>query len=528
MEQQEILFDLPLENSAKAVPLRSFSDFLKEQEVHKDPEDKIRGCIQFMQQCLSREGPPSFKDFWEVRKLCLVLFKESLNPKVRSELWECYIGLTTEAYHLKEMMDTESSFAREQIESAIQDLEQNLQNFSSLLKQVPQIDLPEECARVAANSPSYDEWNQQLHLLHSFAERVHALRQEILKTQMRFRFKNKLLDKLMKLGDQIFPRRKELTQQLSTAFFNDVDSYANQSFSKELQEASGYLLKDTIKAFQFVAKQLYLSSEIVLKTKELLNQCWEKVQIKEKERKEQLAQKKDLFRANYEQLFKKLQELDEAFSSGKLPEHDLDASYTQLQQEMSAIELGRDEVRSIKHYFQQIKNRLVEKQNREYQEKKKVQDQLEEQRQKSFQLLKSEIQRVLEESADQETLLKKQAVFEEEKKGLALNESETEAIDSLMRQLKLALFDKCQEALFALSDTHPELADKLQELLDERKKMRQELKRELESVRKLSGGSGLDFEKAMFYRDLMESGKELLDRMESSIIEIEEKLFDLG
>src|SRR5262245_28088096 len=126
MEQQEILLDLPQETEKKSAPLLSFSDFLKKLELQKDPEEKIRTCILFMQQCLSREGPPSFKEFWETRKLCLLLFKESLNPKVRNELWECYIGLTTEAYHLKEMMDNESSFARQQIEAAIQDLEKNL------------------------------------------------------------------------------------------------------------------------------------------------------------------------------------------------------------------------------------------------------------------------------------------------------------------------------------------------------------------------------------------------------------------
>lgn len=462
MEQQEILLDLPQETEKKAAPLLSFSDFLKNLELQKDPEEKIRNCILFMQQCLSREGPPSFKEFWETRKLCLLLFKESLNPKVRNELWERYIGLTTEAYHLKEMMDNESSFARQQIEAAIQDLEKNLDQSSALAQQVCAIELPEECARAAAQSGSYNRYNQELHLLHSFAERVHALRQEVLKTQMRFRFKNKLLDQLMGLGDRVFPRRKELTQLLSQLFLTDVESYVERSFSKELEEQSGPALKDTIKAFQFVAKQLYLNAESVSKTKELLNQCWQKVQARQQERKSQLLQQKEADRALHQ----------------------------------------------------------------EHQEKRKLKEEIENERQKQFQLLKSEIQELLEAEIEADALQKKYSFFEEEKARLILQESEEALLDSLMRQLKIALFDKRQKALLA----QPEASDfghQLEELLDEKKKIRQELKKELESVRKQSGSSGLDFEKAMFYRDFMESGKQLLERLELSIIEIEEKLFDI-
>ncbi|HSX11891.1 MAG TPA: hypothetical protein VLF61_00170, partial [Rhabdochlamydiaceae bacterium] len=340
MEQQEIILDLPKEHEEKAVVSLSFSDFLKMMEMQKDPEEKIRNCIAFMQQCLSREGPPSFKEFWEARKLSLLLFKESLNPKVRNELWECYVGLTTEAYHLKEMMDNESSFARQQIESAIQDLEKNLHHFAVLAQQVPSLELPEECRQAAAQSGSYNRHNQELHLLHSYAERIHSLRKEVLKTQMRFRFKNKLLDQLMKLGDQVFPRRKELTQQLSQLFLNDVESYVDCSFPKEIQDSPA-IVKDTIKAFQFVAKQLYLSAEVVSKSKELLSQCWQKVQVRQQEQKE-------VGRTQYEQLSKKVLELEAAFSEGKLQEEALDAAYAQLQQEMSKLDLGREESRAIK------------------------------------------------------------------------------------------------------------------------------------------------------------------------------------
>lgn len=469
MEQQaEIPLDVMQDRAEASLKKERPFSFEIELATLKEPEEKIAFSLQFMQRCLSREGPPSFKEFWEARKLCLTFFKQTLNPKSRSLLWEKYIGLTSEAYHLKELMDQESSFAREQIEGAIKALEDNIQNITTLLNQAESLDIPEECYPILSNRNQYQLSYQEFYLLHTFAERAHALRKEILKTEMRFRFKNKLLDALTNIGDHLFPRRKLLMENLCDAFLVDIEKYAKGAFDRELQSGSIFTLKDTIKALQYVAGQLYFNSEPFAKTKKLLGECWEKIQVKERERRAHLAKKKEISRQNDEESAKR---------------------------------------------------------NQEEKEQKRIDDEIESQRRALFLAYKLELQNLIEASLDLELLQKKYDQLDEEKSALILNEQELVEISSLLREIKQKIFDQKQQLLFSLED--PEILDKLDDLLGERKKMRQELKKELESLRKASFGSGMDFERAIYFKDLLENGKQLLDKIETSIVEIEEKIFDL-
>src|SRR3989338_3855667 len=89
----------------------------------KIPEEKIAEGLKEMRCSLAQEGVPRFKEFWEMRKALLSLFKENLNPLVRSKLWAEYIELTVEARHLKEILEEESVFAMEQIGLAIESLQ---------------------------------------------------------------------------------------------------------------------------------------------------------------------------------------------------------------------------------------------------------------------------------------------------------------------------------------------------------------------------------------------------------------------
>jgi hypothetical protein len=78
--------------------------------------------------------------------------------------------------------------------------------------------------------------------------------------------------------------------------------------------------------------------------------------------------------------------------------------------------------------------------------------------------------------------------------------------------------------LLSLSEDDLKALDALKEVLDERKARRQEIKNQLEQYRKLLGGSGFDFEKAMMYREMIEAEKATLEKINASIDEIEEKI----
>src|SRR5690349_2092973 len=86
-------------------------------------EDKIQAILFFMKRCLSQDGFPLFKEFWDARKEILLLFKENLPPYLRAQLWKEFTELTYEAKKVRDILDERSLFHVEQIELAIQAVE---------------------------------------------------------------------------------------------------------------------------------------------------------------------------------------------------------------------------------------------------------------------------------------------------------------------------------------------------------------------------------------------------------------------
>ena len=105
--------------------------------------------------------------------------------------------------------------------------------------------------------------------------------------------------------------------------------------------------------------------------------------------------------------------------------------------------------------------------------------------------------------------------------------SEKQIVDRLFKQLKDIIDDKKEKTLLMLSEDDQKALDQLKDVLEERKLRRQEIKNQLENYRKLLGGSGFDFEKAMMYREMIESEKLTLEKINSSVEEIEEKIEEI-
>src|SRR3990167_6563154 len=123
----------------KTIESEDFKVFFLIFSEMKDPEEKIRKAIEFMRSRLSLSASPGFRDFWEVRKVCLPLFKENIFPRSRAELWQQYIDLSEEARRLKEILDEQSAFAYEQIDLAVQALVQDLSSYQAIIDQMPEI-----------------------------------------------------------------------------------------------------------------------------------------------------------------------------------------------------------------------------------------------------------------------------------------------------------------------------------------------------------------------------------------------------
>jgi DNA repair exonuclease SbcCD ATPase subunit len=122
------------------------------------------------------------------------------------------------------------------------------------------------------------------------------------------------------------------------------------------------------------------------------------------------------------------------------------------------------------------------------------------------------------------------AAFEEIQSQLAtleVSKMEKQQIERTLRPLKDLVADKKEQSLVNLSEDDKKTLENLRVVLQQRKERRQEIKNQLETYRKVLGGSNLDFEKAMQYRELVEQEKERLEKASAGIQEIEQKIEDL-
>lgn len=503
-----------------------FSDFMRAFEAEASTEGKIRLSIDFMRDTLASSGTPRFKDFWEGRRICLPLFKENISPKVRSQLWSSYIELSTEAKRLKEILDEQSAFAIEQIELAIQALERDLEHYDVILAQSEDVLLALESLSLKGKEEVYNTIQRELLLLNTLAARVNAMRKEVVKTEMRIRIKNKLLDRLSLCGDKIFPKRKELIKKVSNEFISDVDKFIASHFGEEgFEGVPLYALREEIKQLQSIAKVLTLNTHAFTETRMKLSGCWDKVKDREKERKKETLQKRQAFKENFDLVMEKIKPFAEACAAG-ISIDECNKTAAEIFDFMRTVELGRDEVRILKEEVFKAKRAPQERAREIEEERSRKEKEAETLRREKINGLKDALSALLADadSIDAEAIAAKRDAIQAEFEEISLAKAERQIVDRLFKQLKDLIDEKKQRALLSLSEDDLKALDALKEVLDERKARRQEIKNQLEQYRKLLGGSGFDFEKAMMYREMIEAEKATLEKINASIDEIEEKI----
>ncbi|MEK7339725.1 MAG: hypothetical protein WBD50_06640 [Candidatus Rhabdochlamydia sp.] len=504
----------------------SLMEFLEEFHSVANSEKKIRLSLEFMRQALSQGNAPRFKDFWEVRKLCLSLFKEDMPILIRADLWNSYIELASEAKQLKEIVDQQSAFAVEQIELAIQALEKDVVDMSVVLELIADVVLPEECFSLQKNRESYAIIQRELQLLNALAVKINSLRKELLKTEMRIRIKNKLLERLSLCGNQVFPRRKELIKQISEQFSQDVEYFVYSQFREgEMKQLPGYVLREEIKYLQKIAKVLTLNTHVFTETRVKLSSCWDEIKNYEKERKKETQEKKLLFKQGFDQVAEKIQ----IFAASIHEESSLqecDQQTAEILAFMRTVLLGREEVQILKEQLYNVKKPILEKaREAEKMHMQKLQEKEKEKKDRLEKLscdLKSLIQQASELSLEQLTLQNK--ALEETFEQFHWKQSERQMLERLFKRVKDLVNDNKEKTLMLLSEDDQKALEQLHIVLFEKKNRRKELKEQLEQYRKLLGGSDLDFEKTIMYRDLMETDKSVLEKINSSIIDIKKKI----
>ncbi|HSX37513.1 MAG TPA: hypothetical protein VLE95_01645 [Chlamydiales bacterium] len=529
----------PISDPSDASPLGSEPTGAQEQ-VHKSgsalqefseklaafttPEEKVSFGLQFMRDSISQEGSPRFREFWEIRRLILPVFKENLNPAIRSKLWNEYVELTIEARRLKEILEEQSAFAMEQIDLAIQSIEADVSNFAALISS-GSFSFPGHCDTISAKQDVYRIIQQELNLLNTLASRLNALRKEVVKTDMRIRFKAKFFKRLAELGDKVFPRRKELIEKVSSEFENDVDCFVSKHFKEnETIGAPYYMLREKIKSLQSMAKLFTLSSGAFNRTRLKLSECWDCVRSLEKEHKKEVLEKKQ---ASFEQrsaIATKIEELQSKSSDMSLG--DLDKEIDLISKEMRMTPLHQDDVRHLRDELMKLRAPHVAAQEQKARE-------LEEAEKEAIRIKKEKVARIKEEmnSLHQDgpdltldAFLSRFAEIGHDVESLEISKIEKQQLERLLRPLKDLLADKKEQSLLNLSDDDRKTLENLKTILKQKKERRQEIKETLEMHRKMIGASGLDFEKAIQLRELIDQEKERLEKANAGIQEIEDKI----
>jgi len=483
----------------------------------KEVEEKISQSIAFMREALSEPGGPRLKDFWDAKHLCAPLFKEQMNPIKRNHLWSEYAELNQEARRLKEIIDEQTAFSIEQIELAIEALEKDFGRYDELVGQAPQLEFPKNTQKLIKKQEVYQTIQRELSFLKTLVSRLDALRKEAISTDMRISVKNKLLKRLSKLGDQVFPRRKELIKEISEQFVQDVDHFVKQRFAQDQDDkpAPPYILRDEIKSFQALAKLLTLNTQSFTKTRKMLSECWDQIKEVEKDRKKEYEERSKEFQKNKEEFAPKIQEFASFCSNDDnlVKEKILDQA-SALQNEMRALALGRDDVKEMRAEIQKIRKEALDKVQEKVDAKAKKD-------REHIDLLKGELSKLIEDEhatsledmiENEERLLKSYEVIK-------LSGAEKQTFERQFSDLRGFILDKKGEKADTL--------DELENLLEEREALLDQVKQQVEDYRKEMGGSGLDFEKAMTYRELYDSAKIHLDKEVEVVAQLEEKIAEI-
>ena len=520
----------------------SFKALQENLKKFPEAEKKVELVIQFMSFSLAQAGSPHFRDFWEAKKICQELFKENINPTSRMHFWATYSELSREARRLKEIFDEQSAFACEQIEIAVKSVEDEMADFERFLQQVTPFQFSADSSVLAENYEKYDGLQRELVLLNTCATRVSSLRKELIKTEMRIRDKNKFFERLSKLGDLIFPRRKVLMQEVSQLFIQDVERFIRNTFDHELKTVQLFSIREEIKALQSSAKDLTLNTEAFSKTRACLSECWDSLKTIIDERKKGEHEQKQEFRQHRDECAALLDELKKKCEEKLVSDVQAYDELEQIVHKMRTTTLGRHEIRILREKVTEVRELITstlksavskpvpksvpksanaiakEALHEKGQSKLRAYDEL--QKKISEMLLQVETQENELLSSFYEQVTKEVATS-------SFSRMQKLELEKELHKLRDAILEKKEKKLLTLpSDTRQAISE-LKLLLGERKAQRQEIKELLEGHRRAKGSSGFDFAEALQANEVVVEEKARLEKIATAIDEIEDQIAKL-
>lgn len=487
---------------------------LPSEKPEASPEENIRSCLERMRRALNGQTP-HFKEYWEAKGQCLPFFKESLAAPIRAQLWGEYIALSSEARHLKEVLDEQSAFAIEQIDLAIQAIDEDLEKMEERVAAGPEIDFP----LLDNKREFYTSLQKQLNFLNMSAVKVTALRKEIIKTEMRIRIKNKLLDRLSLCGDKIFPKRKELILQISSEFLADVMEFSKVEFGNQD-------LRGDIKDFQLMAKGLSLDTQTFTQTRLELSRLWDLFKEKEVLQRQEFAEKKDVHQKNRALIQDKINLFAERCQKDTVLPEEASKQTKDILSLMKTVELGREDIAFLKDEITKARSPVdqrVAKKQEEREREVEISQKLRQEKVEQFRLQVKEVSDKICELSVEE-LTQQREGLQRKLQLLVLTQAQRELLEHELKIFRDLIIDKREKAISTLTSEQKQSLDHQYALLKDYKEQKNEVRNQLEVYRKDLAGSGFDFEKAMRLKELVDAEKNRLDKINEAIKEIEKQI----
>jgi hypothetical protein len=504
-------------NDRESAPLLLPKELLAEVDALATGEEKLERIVVFMQRALEGGGGYHIREFWEARRLCLKLFQLPIHPTVRVHLWARYSELCREARRLKDLFEEQSSFVAEQIDMAIDAIEEEFASLPEKLTQLPDVAAFQSCTSIHQNLTQYQALHHELSYLNSFASRMASLRKEILKTDMRHKHKTRLLERLWAIGDSVYPRRKADIRKVSELFMADVEAFIQKTFVSELSVHELLEAREEIKRLQGVEKLLTLSTEVFSKTRPQLSECWDSVKTVLKERKQAQAEQRQTFRHNRDTLMADLDALYAGVDNGSLKSVDVYRQLKQMIAHMRSLPLSHQDVRLLREKIKELEARVEQNKVEE-----KAQPQIHQGSRKESQELHTRV-KALQEGAE-DIQAREEAYFSLVRDAdlVAMSKAERLSLDRSLGAIRGVIEQQHAERLSG------ELTD--DEMVEEREaleRLRDDIKYQLERWRKASGSS-CDFSEALQYTDCIEEERRRLERIEEFIARLEGNAFPLS
>ena len=346
---------------------------------------------------------------------------------------------------------------------------------------------------------------------------------------MRMRLKSQFFQKLSVLGNKVFPRRKELTEQVSELFAQDVDAFVEKYFAKASRESlkkTVFFLRKEIKRLQQAAKYLAISSSVFSSTRLRLSQCWDQLKGLEKEIRQEQSR---LAAASAENVKKVQERLDqvEALLQENAEIQKIRKEIEEISKQIRGLSLVHDDVVLVKGRIQTLLGQIREREAVAEKEKKEQQAKAEQARAEAIQALEDEVQRFCESCKEGELLEgskeRCQELKEAVKKMAHLPYSKKVALDNQINAAQRSILQRMEEQMLACPDAKEKVLN-MRQVLEQRMLRRKELKAKLECDKKLLGSSGLDFDRALQYSAMVEEDRRALEELDAAIIELKKQI----